>query len=40
VPSTSLRPSGVTPIARYTVVLCTDPLSRILTRSAATKTIA
>lgn len=40
VPSTSLRRSGVTPIARYTVVLCTDPLSRILTRSAATKTIA
>jgi hypothetical protein len=39
-PSTSLRPSAVTPIARYTAVLRTVPSSRILTRRASKKTIA
>jgi len=39
-PSTSLRPSAVTPIARYTALLRTVPSSRIFTRRASKKTIA
>src|SRR5450755_1810527 len=39
-PSTSLRPSGVTPIAKYTALLRTVPSSRIFTRSASRNTSA
>ena len=39
-PSTSLRPSGVTPIAKYTALLRTVPSSRIFTRSASKNTNA
>ncbi len=40
IPSTSLRPSDVTPIARYTALLRTVPSSRILTRRASKNTSA